>query len=129
MSKEIKPESPTGGPSGLPPVPLFASVSREDLIHLCIFLAGYQAKLQDVRGECMSMVGEEKAKAWETVIYRWPVIQGTCNQIHLLRIGELEYDPSAVSRAVKGAGEPVARLAFQKANDTDEMTRRAAKKP
>lgn len=96
---------------------LFASVSREDIIHLCVFLAGYQAKLQDLRGACMSMVGEEKAKAWETVIYHWPVIQGTCNQIHLLRIGELEYDPAAVARAIKGAGGPAAELAFQKASD------------
>jgi hypothetical protein len=95
---------------------LFASVSREDLIHLCVFLAGYQAKLQDVRGACMSMVGDEKAKAWERVIYHWPIIQGSCNQIHLIRIGELEYDSAAVSRAVKGAGEPAAELAFQKAN-------------
>ena len=104
-------------PRRMDAVTLFASVSREDIIHLCIFLAGYQAKLQDLRGACMSMVGEEKAKAWETVIYHWPIIQGTCNQIHLLRIGELEYDPAAVARAVKGAGGPAAELAFQKASD------------
>jgi hypothetical protein len=116
------PETTTAAQGGSSPVPLFASVSREDLIHLCIFLAGYQAKLQDVRGECMSMVGEEKAKAWETVIYHWPIIQGSCNQIHLIRIGELEYDPAAVSRAVKGAGELAAELAFQKANASDQAT-------
>jgi hypothetical protein len=46
----------------------------------------------------------------------WPIIQGSQNQIHLVRIGELKYDPAAVSRAVKGAGEPAAQLAFQKAN-------------
>ncbi len=102
------------------PHPLFASVSREDLIHLCIFLAGYQAKLQDVRGKCLSMVGEEKAKAWETVIYQWPIIQGSCNQTYLVRIGELEYDSAAVSRAVKGAGEPAAELAFQKATNESQ---------
>lgn len=95
---------------------LFASVSRDDLIHLCIFLAGYQAKLQDVRGKCMSMVGDDRSKAWDAVINHWPIIQGSRNQIHLIRIGELEYDPAAVARAVKGAGEPAAQLAFQKAN-------------
>jgi hypothetical protein len=106
----------------LPASDLFASVSREDLIHLCIFLAGYQAKLQDVRGKCQSMVGEDKAQAWETVIYHWPIIQGSRHQIHLLRIGELDYDPAAVSRAIKGAGEPAAALAFQKANVSDQAT-------
>jgi hypothetical protein len=98
---------------------LFASVSREDLIHLCIFLAGYQAKLQDVRGECMSMVGDDRSKAWETVINHWPIIQGSRNQIHLIRIGELGYDPAAVARAVKGAGEPAAQL-LEKENATTE---------
>ena len=98
---------------------LFASVSREDLIHLCIFLAGYQAKLQDVRGKCMSIVGDDRSKAWDAVINHWPIIQGSRNQIHLIRIGELGYDPDAVARAVKGAGEPAAQLAFEKANATN----------
>ena len=100
---------------------LFASVSRDDLIHLCIFLAGYQAKLQDVRGKCMSMVGDDRSKAWDAVINHWPIIQGSRNQIHLIRIGELEYDPAAVARAVKGAGEPAAQLAFHKANADVEL--------
>lgn len=99
---------------------LFASVSREDLIDLCIFLARYQAQLQNIRSLCGMMTGDDKAKAWETVMFHWPVIQGSRNQIHLLRIGELEYDDDAVSRAVKGAGEPAALLAAQKAKEEGE---------
>jgi hypothetical protein len=104
---------------GLAAVPLFASVSREDLIHLCIFLAGYQAKLQEVRGDVMSMGTSQEVRdgqIWQKVAMSWPIIQGSSNQIHLMRIGELEYDPAAVSRAVKGAGETAAHLALQKAN-------------
>ena len=91
----------------------FASISREDLIHLCIFLAGYQEKLQQLRGEVLSMGTTEEVRAspaWQKVAMSWPIIQGSQNQIHLVRIGELVYDPAAVSRAVKGAGKMAAHL-------------------
>jgi hypothetical protein len=87
---------------------VFAGVSREDLIHLCIFLAGYQDKLQEIRGDILSMGKSEeirKTEPWQHVAMHWPIIQGSRNQFKLHDIGALPYDSAAVSRAIHPAND------------------------
>jgi hypothetical protein len=67
------------------------------LLALVRFLARYQADLNELRDLCMGMTPEE---CKESLIMKWPVIQGTANQIALKRIGELDYDTKLVAEAV-----------------------------
>jgi len=67
------------------------------LLALVRFLAKYQKDLNDLRNQCISMTPEECKDA---LIMRWPVIQGTANQLALKRIGEMDYDTKLVAEAV-----------------------------
>jgi hypothetical protein len=67
------------------------------LVALARFLARYQADLNDLRDLCMGMTPEE---CKETLIMKWPVIQGTANQIALKSIGALAYDTKLVTEAI-----------------------------
>ena len=67
------------------------------LLALVRFLAKYQDDLNDLRNQCIGMTPEECKDA---LIMRWPVVQGTANQIALKRIGELAYDTKLVAEAV-----------------------------
>lgn len=87
----------------------FPGVSKEDLAALCIFLAGYQDKLQELRGEIQNMGTSEEVRqspVWQHVVMHWPIIQGICNQFVLSEIGKLPYDSAAVSRAIRFKKQP-----------------------
>jgi hypothetical protein len=72
-------------------------VPSNPLVSLVRFLAQYQEQLNELRGELLRMTPEE---CHDALAMKWPVIQGTSNQIKLKRIGELGYDPSLVAEAV-----------------------------
>lgn len=76
--------------------------SGKKYLALVRFLAKYQDDLNDLREQCMGMTPEECKDA---LIMRWPVIQGTSNQIALKRIGDQEYDIKLVAKALREQNE------------------------
>lgn len=73
------------------------AIESAQLLALVRFLAKYQSDLNELRDRCIGMTPEDCKDA---LIMRWPVIQGTENQIALKRIGELNYDTKLVAKAV-----------------------------
>lgn len=83
MSTENKTDSP--------------EVDSSDLLALVVFLAKHHDELEALRYSLYAMTPEECKDA---VVMKWPIVQGTRNQINLKRIGEMDYDSKAVGRAV-----------------------------
>lgn len=77
-----------------------APVAREegaDLKPLVGYLAKAYKELDDLRGEMFKMKPEEVADA---IVMKWPVIQGTGNQIRFRRLAEIPYTNEGVHAAL-----------------------------
>jgi hypothetical protein len=68
-----------------------------DLLALVAWLAGYQEHLNSLRYDWIAMIPEE---CRASVILKWPLVQGTRNQINLKSIGDMPWTSEQVSRAV-----------------------------
>lgn len=89
---------------------IFAGVTKEDLAALCIFLAGYQDKLQELRLDILSMGTTDEFRqqpTWRKVAVDWPIIQGSRNQFTLHDIGNLPYESAAVNRAIRAVEKSI----------------------
>jgi len=65
------------------------AVAPDGLIDLCRFLAAAYCELDELRYSTAKLPPDEIA---DTLIGKWPVIQGTGNQIKIKRISEQPYD-------------------------------------
>ena len=71
--------------------------------NLVIFLAKCWAESEDVRMAAMSLPPDE---CKEFLIMKWPMVQGTSNQIKLKRISEMQYDGAQLHAEVNEILKP-----------------------
>ncbi len=73
-------------------------IASTDMLAFASFLAGYQQQLNDLRYALMKL---KPAEIKDALIMKWPVIQGTQNQMNLQRVAKLPWTNEQVARAVQ----------------------------
>lgn len=64
---------------------------------LILFLAKVYCEMDRIRYETMSV---PEGEIVDFMISNWPVVQGTANQIRLMRLGEMPYDSGKLAAAI-----------------------------
>ncbi|SER37769.1 MULTISPECIES: hypothetical protein [Pseudomonas] len=81
-------------------VPERLAAELADAHNLVRFLAKLYCELDTLRYKTMAM---PEGEIVDFMINNWPVVQGTANQIRLMRLSEMPYDSSKLAAAVEAA--------------------------